>query len=73
MYVVSISQKECRDAHRGIRVSDSVSLAVEPGAVTTQEAFPVGLREVAEAGILVIMRSLRIVALAPPRIIRTSP
>ena len=55
-----------------IQVSDpKQSLAAEPHAVTTQEAVPVIIRKVAKAGILEIMRSLRIIALTPTRIIRT--
>jgi ABC-type hemin transport system substrate-binding protein len=54
-----------------VQVSDYRSLTAEPLAVTTPEALPVVLRKVAKAGILEIMRSLRIIALMPTRIIRT--
>ena len=55
-----------------IQISDlKRSLPLNPIAVTTREAFPVVLRKVAKAGIPEIMRSLRIVALIPTRIIRT--
>ena len=44
------------------------SLAMESIGVATQEAFPVALGKVAKAGVLVVMRSLGIIALSPTRV-----
>ena len=59
------AEKKCRDFHRGIQQAIyQVCLGAESDAVATQEAFPVVRRKVAKAGVLEVVRSLRIVALA---------
>ena len=53
------------------RMTVEPELAGEALGITAQEAFPVSLPKVAKAGILEIVRSLRIVALTPTRITGT--